>query len=113
MLRSRWDYELLMPTTFKTVSVLGIYDGYLPVSHPVLKNMPPSLGLVWSAFHRGKMKPDELEKAIIRVKDEGKIPLFVNATASTTVLGSFDPINDIADVCEKYGIWLHVDVSTV
>jgi sulfinoalanine decarboxylase/sulfinoalanine decarboxylase/aspartate 1-decarboxylase len=33
----------------------------------------------------------------------------VNATAGTTVLGAFDPIDKIADITEKYGIWLHVD----
>ena len=36
-------------------------------------------------------------------------PYFVNATAGTTVLGSFDPLDEIADVCQKYGIWLHAD----
>ena len=25
--------------------------------------------------------------------------------------GSFDPINAIADVCEEFGIWLHVDAA--
>ena len=52
-----------------------------------------------------------LEKHIIQVKAEGKVPLMVNATASTTVYGAFDPLNEIADICEKYKIWLHVDVS--
>lgn len=35
----------------------------------------------------------------------------VNATAGTTVLGAFDPIDVIADICEKHNLWLHVDVS--
>lgn len=39
------------------------------------------------------------------------MPLFVNATAGSTVYGAFDPINEIADICEKYNLWLHVDVS--
>lgn len=39
-----------------------------------------------------------------------KQPFFVNATSGTTVLGSFDNLNEIADVCEKYKLWMHVDV---
>lgn len=42
---------------------------------------------------------------------QGYVPLFVNATAGTTVFGAFDPIQEIADICEKYNLWLHVDVS--
>lgn len=41
---------------------------------------------------------------------QGYVPMFVNATAGTTVYGAFDPINEIADICEKYNLWLHVDV---
>lgn len=35
---------------------------------------------------------------------------FVNATPGTTVICAFDPLNSIADVCEKYKLWMHVDV---
>lgn len=41
---------------------------------------------------------------------QGDKPFFVNATAGTTVLGAFDPINAVADICEKYDLWMHVDV---
>ncbi|KAK6635456.1 hypothetical protein RUM44_000707 [Polyplax serrata] len=58
---------------------------------------------------RGKMIPEELERAILKVKEDGKVPFFVNATAGTTVLGAFDPIQSIADLCAKYNLWLHVD----
>lgn len=27
------------------------------------------------------------------------------------MLGAFDPLDKIADICEKHGLWLHVDVS--
>ncbi|KAG8133218.1 hypothetical protein E2320_011029, partial [Naja naja] len=60
---------------------------------------------------RGKMIPTELEENIIKVKRQGKIPLYVSATAGTTVYGAFDPLANIADVCEKYNLWLHVDAS--
>jgi glutamate decarboxylase len=60
---------------------------------------------------KGRMIPEELEKLIIRHKSEGHLPFFVNCTTGTTVYGAFDPINPIADLCEKYHIWLHIDAA--
>uniref|UniRef100_A0A8C6S5E5 Glutamate decarboxylase like 1 n=1 Tax=Neogobius melanostomus TaxID=47308 RepID=A0A8C6S5E5_9GOBI len=54
---------------------------------------------------RGRMVPSALEELILKSAE----PIMVNATAGTTVIGAFDPIDQIADVCEKYGLWLHVD----
>lgn len=59
------------------------------------------------------MIPEELEKLILRHKSEGHLPFFVNCTTGTTVYGAFDPINPIADICEKHHIWLHIDVSCI
>ena len=33
----------------------------------------------------------------------------MDATSGTTVLGAYDPLNEIADVCEKHALWMHVD----
>lgn len=60
---------------------------------------------------RGCMKPEALDAAIQKVKHAGETPFYVNATAGTTVLGSFDSFDAIADVCRKYGLWLHIDGS--
>ncbi|XP_043396821.1 acidic amino acid decarboxylase GADL1 isoform X3 [Chelonia mydas] len=60
---------------------------------------------------RGKMIPEELEKQVQRARKEGAAPFLVCATAGTTVLGAFDPLDKIADICEKHGLWLHVDAS--
>jgi len=57
------------------------------------------------------MIPEDLDEKIKETKCNGRVPFFVNTTCGTTVLGSFDPIDKIADVCEKYNLWLHVDVS--
>lgn len=57
------------------------------------------------------MIPAELERLVQAALARGDQPYFVNCTCGTTVLGAFDPINPIADVCDKYGLWLHVDVS--
>lgn len=61
----------------------------------------------------GRMIPEELERKIVEHKNRGQIPFFVSATSGTTVLGSFDPLNEIADICQKYGLWMHVDVSRI
>jgi glutamate decarboxylase len=58
----------------------------------------------------GRMMPEDLERLIVEEKAKGNIPLMVNATAGTTVMGAFDPLEAIADICEKYDIWMHVDV---
>lgn len=58
------------------------------------------------------MRPDELKAAIIEARKQGHLPFFVNATCGTTVLGSFDPLPDIAAICREENLWLHVDVRT-
>jgi len=60
---------------------------------------------------RGKMIPAELEKLVIKHKEEGHLPFFVNCTTGTTVYGAYDPISEIADICEQHGIWLHIDAA--
>ena len=57
------------------------------------------------------MCPKKLEETILLHKGQGRKPFFVNCTAGTTVMGAFDPMNDIADICQKHGIWMHVDVT--
>jgi len=58
---------------------------------------------------RGRMLADELDKQIQIDLEKAYIPTFVNATAGTTVLGAFDPVDQIAEVTKKHNIWLHVD----
>jgi glutamate/tyrosine decarboxylase-like PLP-dependent enzyme len=59
----------------------------------------------------GSMLPSALESLILTAKSHGKTPFYVNATAGTTVLGSFDPFSEIAAIARKYGMWLHIDAS--
>lgn len=54
---------------------------------------------------------DDLESKIQQTLKESKIPFFVNATAGSTVLGAFDNLDEIANICIKYNLWMHVDVS--
>ena len=42
------------------------------------------------------MVPGEFEKRVLKDKEEGNLPFFVNCTTGTTVFGAFDPIEPIA-----------------
>ncbi|KAI2471581.1 glutamate decarboxylase [Annulohypoxylon bovei var. microspora] len=59
----------------------------------------------------GAMIPSDLRAAILKAKSEGKTPLYVNATAGTTVWGSYDPFGAIGPICREFGVWLHIDGS--
>ncbi|MAL59854.1 MAG: cysteine synthase [Flavobacteriaceae bacterium] len=57
----------------------------------------------------GKIIPSKLVESIEEDIKEGYIPTLVNATAGTTVLGAFDDILPLSEICKKYDIWLHID----
>ncbi len=56
-----------------------------------------------------RMRADELAAAIDRDVADGVTPIAVVATAGTTLTGAIDPLDQVADVCEARGVWLHVD----
>jgi aromatic-L-amino-acid decarboxylase len=55
------------------------------------------------------MIPSELEKAIKEDRAKGYTPFCAVATIGTTSSTAVDPVNEIADICEKENIWLHLD----
>lgn len=59
----------------------------------------------------GKRRMDvtALRTRIERDRLDGVTPIAVVATAGTTLTGSVDPIDAIADVCDAHGVWLHLD----
>ncbi|KAJ2794773.1 Glutamate decarboxylase 2 [Coemansia guatemalensis] len=59
----------------------------------------------------GCMDPTALRRLLQLAVDSGQTPFFVNATMGTTVLGACDPLDDIADICDEFKVWLHVDGS--
>lgn len=59
----------------------------------------------------GKLIPSELEREIKSAINRGEKPFFVAATCATTLLGAYDPIEEMAEICSKYNIWLHADGS--
>jgi len=57
------------------------------------------------------MRPDLLEAALKRDLAEGRKPCAVVATVGTTATTAIDPVRGIAELCQRYGLWLHVDAA--
>ncbi|MGC1276372.1 MAG: pyridoxal-dependent decarboxylase [Planctomycetaceae bacterium] len=60
---------------------------------------------------RRRMDPHALDAALTDLRRSGTPIIAVAASACATPIGAFDPLDSIADVCEKHGVWLHVDAA--
>ncbi|XP_039429322.1 cysteine sulfinic acid decarboxylase-like [Culex pipiens pallens] len=66
-----------------------------------------------STDHLSRIDPGALEAALQTATDgqDGSRPLIVSVTAGTTVFGAFDELGKIADICARFGTWMHVDAA--
>jgi aromatic-L-amino-acid decarboxylase len=53
----------------------------------------------------------ELEEQMNSDKVSGLQPFLVVASAGTTDTGAIDPLNEMADICERFQTWFHVDAA--
>jgi aromatic-L-amino-acid decarboxylase len=60
---------------------------------------------------RFEMHADALADAIDEDVEAGFVPICVIPTIGTTSSTSVDPVDAIADICAKHGIWMHVDAA--
>lgn len=60
--------------------------------------------------HR-RMDVAALEQILTDLTAEHVPIIAVVAVACTTAVGAFDPLDAIADVCERHQVWLHVDAA--
>ncbi len=58
-----------------------------------------------------RMRPDKLGSAIEADLQAGKRPCCIVASVGSTSTSAIEPIPAIADIAERYGIWLHVDAA--
>lgn len=78
----------------RAVEILGIGSNHLRLV-PVMPNR--------------RMDPEHLRSLVAADRAAGRQPMAIVATAGTTLTGAVDPLNDIADVAEELGVWMHVD----
>ena len=57
------------------------------------------------------MRIDALRARIAADTGAGLVPFMVAASAGTTNTGAIDPLGEIADVCARSRIWMHVDAA--
>lgn len=61
--------------------------------------------------NRRRIDPQVLDSTLKTLRLSGTPIVAVSASACATPIGAFDPLEPIADVCEKHRVWLHVDAA--
>jgi L-2,4-diaminobutyrate decarboxylase len=58
-----------------------------------------------------RIDPNKLDATLKSLRKENRPIMAVSACACATPIGAFDPLEDIADVCQRHEVWLHVDAA--
>jgi len=60
---------------------------------------------------RRRIDPNRLDETISELRKQNRPIIAVSACACATPIGAFDPLEEIADVCQQHEVWLHVDAA--
>ncbi|UCC30090.1 MAG: aspartate aminotransferase family protein [Phycisphaerales bacterium] len=58
-----------------------------------------------------RMDPEALAGQVESDRAEGLLPWLLVSSAGTTNTGCIDPLNDLSDVAERFGLWHHIDAA--
>lgn len=84
-------------------------------SHYSLKRTIGMLGigtnncLKIAADEYGRVNHQGLRQQVIELQNQGKLIMAVVANGCGTAVGLYDEIVPMADICEEFGLWLHLD----
>ncbi|MFD5491488.1 lysine decarboxylase DesA [Streptomyces sp. NPDC127091] len=87
------------------------------VSHFSVQKSAKLLGLGPDAVvplpvdHDKRLQTVALARELARCAEDGLVPMAIVATAGSTDFGSIDPLPEIAELCARYGVWMHVDAA--
>lgn len=56
-----------------------------------------------------RLRLNDVQHVMKQDRDAGMRPFCIVASAGTTSTGSIDPLNELADLCQREQLWLHVD----
>lgn len=60
---------------------------------------------------RRRMNAEHLDQLLTGIRNTGRVAIAVSCCACATPTGAFDRLHEIADVCERHGVWMHVDAA--
>lgn len=60
---------------------------------------------------RYRIRPDALETTVEADRAAGLTPWLLVASAGTTDVGAVDPLDALADICERHKLWFHIDAA--
>jgi len=60
---------------------------------------------------RRRMDPTQLDETLTRLRNRGTPIVAVCACACATPIGAFDPLPEIAELCQRHEVWLHIDAA--
>ena len=60
---------------------------------------------------RCRMIPGDLDQRLAQLRRDGHPIIAVVAAACSTRTGAFDPLPEIAAICQQHRVWLHVDAA--
>lgn len=107
----------LKPRDPKTLNLVGYYSSHCHYSTPrsmmlketpVIKEVPIEYSETEGQY---VVNVDKFRKMVEEDIEDGLIPFFYGATIGATTTGGADPIEGLANVCQEFKIWLHVDAA--
>jgi len=90
--------------------VVASIDAHVSLAKALaVMGLPPEALRPVPLDNQGRLDPTALEVELDQLVRAGLPVIAVVATAGTTVRGAVDPLSAIAGICQRRGLWLHVD----